>query len=526
MAVIIATPCARQRSRPAEITRSDGARIAGCAATALVAVTTSGIFASSYVVLVLSLLAMGVSVFAWLALRHRLATMTTTDAHMTFAVWALPLVVARPLFSGDLWSYLAQGVTAASGLDPYRLGPAQALGPDSVVTQHVSHYWLDTPAPYGPAWLTISRVVAEINGNWIVPSVLLYRLIALVGVALIGWALPRLARRVGRSPAYALWLGLLNPLVLWHLVAGAHNDAVMLGTMLAGMELALAALGRTRAGAAQGFVKADPMRLVAGVALLTVAASIKIVAAAAICCVAAEVARRRGGSVRSALLVLSGAAAGMVLLCAVGGFGWLTALRSSATAYSWMSPTTATGLLVGALIGAHATVTAVTIANAIGAVVCLPVVIRLVLDVYRGKTHPLRSLGLIFVVALLCGPVVQPWYLLWALLPLAATASRHRERTVLAAVSTVVAMVLPPLAASAADLVVGYVTAVTVMGTVAILVVRRYPSPSMTHRRPRIPAQASAGPALARAPRGRVDVGASVAGRFGGSAPPLPRPGR
>ncbi len=183
----------------------------------------------------------------------------------------------------------------------------------------------------------------------------------------------------------------------------------------------------------------------------------------------------------------------MVLFSAVGGFGWVVAVRSSTTVYSWMSPTTGTGLLIGALTGTHATATAVTIANMIGAVVCLPIVVRLLLDVYRGRTHPLRSVGLIFLAALLCGPVVQPWYLLWALLPLAATAQRHRERSVLTAVSAVFALVLPPLAAPAADLVAGYLIAGTVVATAATLAVRRRRLSSTIDRQPRVPVQASAG---------------------------------
>ncbi len=495
MAVAVVTPADRLHSPPVNGPGMNGVRIAGCAATATLALATSGILGPSYVVVAVSLVAMVATVLMWLKLRRGLATMTTADAYRTAALWAFPLLAARPLFSGDVWSYLAQGLTAANGLDAYRLGPAQAIGMDSVVTQHVSHYWLDTPAPYGPVWLILSRTVGEFAGELLIPSVLLYRLIALAGLVLIAWSLPRLALRVGGTPTFALWLGLLNPLVLWHLVAGVHNDAVMLGAMLAGMELALSALDRAKAG----LVKGDAMRLAAGVALLTVAASIKIVAVAAICCVAAETARRHSRPVRSALVVVSGAAAGMVLFSAVGGFGWVLAVQSSTTVYSWMSPTTGTGLLIGALTGTHVTATAVTISNTVGAVVCLPIVIRLLLDVYRGRTHPLRAVGLIFVAALLCGPVVQPWYLLWALLPLAATAQRHRERSVLTAVSAVVALVLPPLAAPAADLVAGYLIALTAVAVAATLAVRRRRAPASIDRHPRVPVQASAAERAARA---------------------------
>ena len=68
---------------------------------------------------------------------------------------------------------------------------------------------------------------------------LCHRLVVLLGVGLIVWATPRLARRCGVAEVSALWLGAANPLLIMHLVAGIHNEALMLGLMLAGTEFAL-----------------------------------------------------------------------------------------------------------------------------------------------------------------------------------------------------------------------------------------------------------------------------------------------
>ena len=73
----------------------------------------------------------------------------------------------------------------------------------------------------------------------LVAGVVLHRVLALAGVAMIVWALPRLARRCGVNEVAALWLGAANPLVIFHLIAGIHNEALMLGMMLVGMEWAL-----------------------------------------------------------------------------------------------------------------------------------------------------------------------------------------------------------------------------------------------------------------------------------------------
>ena len=47
----------------------------------------------------------------------------------------------------------------------------------------------------------------------------------------------------------------------------------------------------------------------------------------------------------------------------------------------------------------------------------------------------------------LLGPVVHPWYLLWAAIPLAATRGLPRHRRVALAASAVLAIVVPPTGA-------------------------------------------------------------------------------
>ncbi|GAB7040081.1 MULTISPECIES: polyprenol phosphomannose-dependent alpha 1,6 mannosyltransferase MptB [Catenuloplanes] len=453
--------------------------VTGSAATATLAVVTAGVIRPSAITIAAGLVAMGAVVGAWLLTGRHAAHLPPRALYAVAAAWAAPLLLARPLFSGDVWSYLAQGATAALGLDPYRLGPASALGADSVFTAQVSHYWADTPAPYGPAWMLLSRGVALLTGENLGVGVLAYRLVALAGVVLIAWALPRLAVRAGTSPGVAVWLGLLNPLMLWHLVAGVHNDALMLGLMLAGLELALAAVDRLHAGGAPDRPAAY-LRLAAGVLLLTLAADIKFVAGAAFCVVLVAIVHRTTRPVPLMAGVVAGAVLVTVALSLAAGFGWITGPLGSLTVYSWMSPTTATGLLIGAVAGSGVTPTAVTVANMIGLAVCVPVVIGLLVAMFRGRVEPIRGLGLIFTVALLCGAVVQPWYVLWAVLPLAAAARTHRSRLRIAATSTLVAVALPPLTGDVTAMIVGYVVAAVILGTAALLIRRRLTHPADT----------------------------------------------
>jgi alpha-1,6-mannosyltransferase len=293
-------------------------------------------------------------------------------------------------------------------------------------------------------------------------TLVLNRLVELVGVVLIAWALPRLARRMGVSPGIALWLGLLNPLVLWHIVGGAHNDGLMMGLVLAGMEIALGGL-------------TVPSRLVTGLALLTIAANIKIVAAAAICCVAAELARRSGR--RAAAMMMLGVLAGFALLAVVTGLGvgWVGTLGASAGLHSWLAPTNQLGFLIGGLgtlSGAHITSTAISVTVRVGAVLGAVAGAGLVWAVFRGRLSPLTGLGFVFAVMLVSGPVVQPWYLLWAILPLAASVRSARPLVMISAAS---AMLLPPIGGSVPVLVAGY------LGGLVLLVMMWRHFPPIVH---------------------------------------------
>ncbi len=187
---------------------------------------------------------------AWLMLgRFTLGDrrMTRSQLDRTLLLWVLPLLIAPPMYSRDVYSYLAQSEISLQGLNPYRVGPAPGLGLDHVFTLSVPNMWRDTPAPYGPLFLWIGQGISALTGDNIVAAVLCHRLVVLLGVGLIVWATPRLARRCGVAEVSALWLGAANPLLIMHLVAGIHNEALMLGLMLAGTEFALRGVGAATA---------------------------------------------------------------------------------------------------------------------------------------------------------------------------------------------------------------------------------------------------------------------------------------
>lgn len=97
--------------------------------------------------------------------------------------------------------------------------------------------WMDTPTPYGPLPLAWGAVAATLTQDpWLL--VIAHRGLGLLGLALLAYAVPRLASRARLDPAYASVLVLPSPLMLTHGVAGVHNDLVMVGLMSAALVVA------------------------------------------------------------------------------------------------------------------------------------------------------------------------------------------------------------------------------------------------------------------------------------------------
>ncbi|GAS92153.1 polyprenol phosphomannose-dependent alpha 1,6 mannosyltransferase MptB [Mycolicibacterium brisbanense] len=420
---------------------------------------------------------------AWLMLgRFALGPrrMSRSQLDRTLLLWALPLLIAPPMYSKDVYSYLAQSEIALLGLDPYRVGPATGLGLDHVFTLSVPSLWRETPAPYGPLFLWIGQTISGVTGENIVAAVLCHRLVVLFGVGLIVWATPRLAHRCGVAEVSALWLGPCNPLLFMHLVAGIHNEALMLGLMLAGTEFALRGIDsshpllpahvRSTKGPAHvrstngpahvrstngpahvrstnplgplawprgsaEWARWRPMAmLLLGAVLITMSSQVKLPSLLALGFVAMALAWRWGGTVKAFFLAsFSLGTVSLVVMAIIGwasglGFGWLFTLGTANVVRSWMSPPTLLALgtgQVGILLGLGDHTTAVlALTRAIGVSIIAVVVTWLLLAVMRGRLHPVGGLGVALGATVLLFPVVQPWYLLWAIVPLAAWATR------------------------------------------------------------------------------------------------------
>jgi alpha-1,6-mannosyltransferase len=275
-------------------------------------------------------------------------------------------------------------------------------------------------------------------------------------VGLIVWATPRLARRCGVAEVSALWLGAANPLLIMHLVAGIHNEALMLGLMLTGVEIALRGLDAPRLMPTSWRPGPDwePLGLLlAGSILIVLSSQVKLPSLLALGFVAMALAYRNGGNLK-ALLAVGSAMTGLAaaVMAIVGwasglGFGWIYTLGTANVVRSWMSPPTLLALgtgQVGILLGLGDHTTAVlSLTRGIGVLIIMVMVCWLLLAVFRGRLHPIGGLGVALGVTVLLFPVVQPWYVLWAIVPLAAWATRTGFRVAAIVVTLVVGIFGP-----------------------------------------------------------------------------------
>jgi hypothetical protein len=392
-------------------------------------------FSAATAVFYLGLAALSV---AWLGLGRRLwraPAITPARLVLIGALWSAPLVVGPALFSHDVYSYLAQGEILHLGLNPYQHGPEiLARSGHTHLLATVSPFWRTTTSPYGPLFLGFASVIASVVGSHLVLGVVLMRLIELAGVALLAVFVPRLARALGSDPARATWLAVISPLVLLELIAAGHNDALMIGLLVAGVTLA---------------VERRPLLAIAVCAL---AATIKLPAAAAIAFIAVAWARDAGGARAAARVLGLSAAVTVAVLAAVSlgtglGLSWVTSgvLSTPGKVHLAITPVTAAGWSLGSLLHALGVGASTRgIENALGAAaLALTVVLGLVL--LRGVRYRnlVPYLGALLLVSVFAGPAAWPWYLTWGLALIACCASAQRSRALPLAI-VVAAVVVKP----------------------------------------------------------------------------------
>ena len=349
----------------------------------------------------------GMIVWAWVRLGRDVlsGTATVRQVQVASAVWTAPVLLSPPLFTRDVYSYLAQGALALRGLDPYQVGPSKL--PPGAIADNVHNVWQNTPAPYGPLFILIAKTMNRVTGEDLILGVIGMRLVLLSGCALLIFVLPRLADQLGGNRTVTLWLVIANPMTVVHLVGGPHNDLLMIGLLAAGTLLVLV------------------RRYVAGIALVTGAMAVKASAGIALPFLVWIWAARLPGN-RGAQLLRAGAGSvavfgtiftGITLVSGVG-LGWIPALDAPSLIVNWMSLPTATGQLMYALASPFDHVSDrpfITVCRLLGSGVFLAVLARQWWLARDGGPQAVRHAARALLWSALLAPATLPWYFTWAL---------------------------------------------------------------------------------------------------------------
>ncbi len=152
------------------------------------------------------------------------------------AVLSLITISVPPLTSADVLMYAAYGRLQVIGRDPYEITPAEIFrGQFDPVLRWTERPWQDTPSVYGPItsftqWL--ANVLGGVNMHdivfWLQVFAVVPFILACAGVVL-------LAHGDQRRQARAALLTVANPLLIWAVVAGAHNEALSVMFAVGGM---------------------------------------------------------------------------------------------------------------------------------------------------------------------------------------------------------------------------------------------------------------------------------------------------
>ena len=366
-------------------------------------------------------------------------------------VWMVPFLIAGPILSRDVFSYLAQGAIQHAGSSAYQVGPNILNEPGHVdpLYLEVSADWRNTTTPYGPLHLGLMELIIIITHNNIHAGVFLVKLLCMLSMVGIMWGAQTIARSLGTSPVWAIWFAGVNPLMLLHLVGGMHNEAFMVALMVVGLALSLRRqhlLGITvitlgAAIKATAFV-ALPFLIWIWVAHLRAAGKTQQTTAPGNIPDAAAAVESRGKLVGYFLATAAGGAVlSVAIFAAVSfttgtGLGFLAALQGSGKVINWLAFPTALAHFT-AMVSSHSGGPSFTVtlgaARSIFSIVMGLLVILVWAHYRKTPLQALRGLAIGFLVLCFFNSLAFPWYYSWILGFVGALALSRRAIRIIAA---------------------------------------------------------------------------------------------
>jgi hypothetical protein len=337
-----------------------------------------------------------------LAAAHRVGVRAVVaaivGAHMLFAL-------APPLLSQDAFSYIAYArLDVVHDLSPYTHSPS-AVPADPVYPFAGSK---DIDSVYGPLFTIATFPLAKMSvpaAFWTLKAAIA---LASLGIVALVWLC---ARRLGRDPRLPALVVGLNPLVLVHVVGGAHNDALTVLLLMGGVAALVAAR--------------PPREAVAGA--LT-AASVAVKASAGVVAPFMLIAARRRGALIAGAAIAVAAVVGASAIAfgddALESLGVLSDNQSRTS--RWSIPQRTADALAALTGGAAGSIVDYT--RAAFGVLLVAALALLLRAAWRRRADVagwLAPAGWATLALLVASAWLVPWYAIWVL-PLAALAADRR----------------------------------------------------------------------------------------------------
>ena len=140
---------------------------------------------------------------------------------------SLATITVPPLTSADVLMYAAYGRLQLIGRDPYELTPAEVFrGQFDPVLRWTERPWQDTPSVYGPITSWSQLLANRLGGENMHDIVFWLQVFAVVPFILACAGAIKLAEGDPRRQARTAMLTIANPVLIWAVVAGAHNEAL------------------------------------------------------------------------------------------------------------------------------------------------------------------------------------------------------------------------------------------------------------------------------------------------------------
>lgn len=380
--------------------------------------------------------------------------LTLPQALGIFFLWIFPFLIAIPIYSQDIYAYLAFGKATALGFNPYSGSPAEFFAEGNMYRENVGKVWVNSSSPYGPVHMIIVSIISRLAGDSLFALFFSYRILFLLCLAIFLWSSIKIIELVGLDLPKFLWFVMLSPIIVIQGFASMHNDMWAITFLAVGILFTLWALKELDKD--RGFKK-SVLYIALAFLFFIFAAQIKINILVFIACSSVAYVTKycdsRGhfqglsSALRSWLYLII---AGCISLVYCGltlpvtfminmDLSWITNLSGTVGAYKWQALPTFLGNLVAVIYSIFDPAGAPAVRNIAGDIfrtilfiLFFYVTIRVLFDVINKRITFVESCGVITLFLLASLPVIYPWYFMWIIFPLALWIRRDKVYAVFA----------------------------------------------------------------------------------------------